>query len=51
MARETTITGSFSPQEAEAISVREALSWLKEKGVDKCIVESYSLPMIEGIRL
>ena len=50
MARATPITGSFSPREAEAISVQEALSWLKEKGVDKCIVEPDSLQTIEGIR-
>ena len=41
---------AISPREVEAISVGEALSWLKKKGVDKCIVESNSLQMIEGIR-
>ncbi|EEF41767.1 conserved hypothetical protein [Ricinus communis] len=31
---------SLSPREAEAIGVKEALSWLKNKGVDRVIMES-----------
>ena len=50
MARVAPTTGSFSPLEAEAINVREALSWLKDKGINKCIIESDSLHTIEGIR-
>ena len=38
-ARSIPITSSFSLREAKAINVRESLSWVKSKGIEKCIVE------------
>lgn len=35
--------GNFSPKEAEAVAVREALSWLKNRRHDKVLVETDSL--------
>lgn len=42
--------GLFTPKEAEAIGVREALSWLKGHNVDSVIVEIDSLKLFNDIR-
>lgn len=39
----------YLPREAEAIGVREALSWLKEEGLDNFIVETYSFQVVQAI--
>lgn len=42
--------GSIDPAIAEAISVREALSWIKEKAWQLVVVESDCLVIIQAIR-
>ncbi|CAH9075012.1 unnamed protein product [Cuscuta epithymum] len=43
-------TGVFLPREAEALAVREALSWLKEAGWDHIDLETDSLQLIKSIQ-
>lgn len=41
-ARARRITANVQPREAEAIGMKEALAWIKELGLKKCIVETDS---------
>lgn len=41
--------GVYSPKEAEAIAVREALSWLKAHNYDKVTVEIDALLVLQGL--
>ena len=50
MARVASTSGSFSPREAEAISVREDHGSRIKGTINACIIESDSLHTIEGIR-
>ncbi|XP_050238008.1 uncharacterized protein LOC126687490 [Mercurialis annua] len=47
-AKKMVIQGTFSPRTAEAIGIREVLSWLK--GWSKLIVESDAMDVVLGIR-
>lgn len=40
----------LNPKEAEAVAIREALSWLRDKALDNIIVESDALQVINCIR-
>ena len=40
MARTMNIMGAYPVREAEAMSLKEALTWLKRNQVDKCIIET-----------
>ncbi|XP_031099864.1 uncharacterized protein LOC116004068 [Ipomoea triloba] len=42
--------GSYSSKEAEAVSIRESLTWLKSHAFDKIIVETDSLPVVQGLK-
>ncbi|XP_031093123.1 uncharacterized protein LOC115997669 isoform X1 [Ipomoea triloba] len=42
--------GCYQPKLAEAISVREALKWLKERNFDNVIVETDALLVIQGLK-
>ncbi|XP_074378344.1 uncharacterized protein LOC141719879 [Apium graveolens] len=42
--------GTMSPDLAEALSVREALSWLKEKDYGNIVIESDCLQVVQAIR-
>nr|GMD06060.1 uncharacterized protein LOC109186215 [Ipomoea batatas] len=48
-AKGTQWRGVFSPREAEAVAVREALSWLKSHNFDKVQIETDSLQVVQGI--
>ncbi|EEF32700.1 conserved hypothetical protein [Ricinus communis] len=50
MARADRIPGNYTPREAEAISIREALSWLKQQIFEECIIESDALQVIEALK-
>lgn len=39
--------GNFTPREAEAVAIREALSWLKLHNFDNVHVESDSLQVVQ----
>lgn len=41
----------FSPKEAEAMAVREALSWLKNRDISQVQVETDSLQIIQSLKL
>ena len=44
---------SYGPSEAsldEALSMREALSWLKHRSLTKIIIESDSLDLVQSLR-
>ncbi|CAH9087463.1 unnamed protein product, partial [Cuscuta epithymum] len=41
--------GVCLPKEAEALSMREALSWIKAAGWDQVDVESDALHLVEGV--
>nr|GMD52496.1 uncharacterized protein LOC109191080 [Ipomoea batatas] len=43
--------GLFSPKEAEAMAIREALSWTKRHGVSKIQVESDALQIVQSLKL
>ena len=43
-------SGTFSPHEAEALGVREVLSWLRGKQLDDVIIESDSQVTINHLR-
>ncbi|XP_073137966.1 uncharacterized protein [Henckelia pumila] len=43
------VEGYFSPTIAEAIGVREALSWMKTKGFSRVFVESYAKVVIDAL--
>ncbi|XP_073153987.1 uncharacterized protein [Henckelia pumila] len=43
------ILGSFSPSTAEALGIREALSWIKDTNVSNVIVESNALVVINAL--
>ena len=45
----TKIVGTFLAKECEALSIKEALSWLKMRQMDKCIVETSSMQVIEAL--
>ena len=49
MVRSTNIMGAYPIREAEALSLKEVLSWLKLKKVNNCIVETNSLLVIEAL--
>nr|GMD98846.1 uncharacterized protein LOC109177106 [Ipomoea batatas] len=42
--------GSYHPKLAEAISIREALKWSKEKGYNALQIESNALLVIQGLK-
>ncbi|KAM7472433.1 hypothetical protein LguiA_010616 [Lonicera macranthoides] len=44
------ISGKFSPLLAEALSIREALSWLKGIYLEKVIIESDSLNIVQRLK-
>ncbi|XP_031120357.1 uncharacterized protein LOC116023495 [Ipomoea triloba] len=41
--------GVFTPSEAEGMAVREALSWLKVKGITKVHIETDALQVIQQL--
>nr|GMD40960.1 uncharacterized protein LOC109154289 [Ipomoea batatas] len=41
--------GVFTPSEAEGMAIREALSWLKEKGITKVQVETDALQVVQQL--
>ena len=43
------ITGAYPVWEAEALSLKEALSWLKEKYIEKCIIEIDSSQVMQAL--
>ena len=43
MARTTPILGAYSAREAEALCMKEVLTWLKERQLDTCIIETDSM--------
>ena len=49
-AKSQSLPDFLSPKEAEAVGVKEALSWLKFVGFDNCIVELDSLQVIQALR-
>ncbi|XP_073120315.1 uncharacterized protein [Henckelia pumila] len=42
--------GVFDPRTAEALSIRKALSWLKDLSYSDIMVESYALTLIEALK-
>lgn len=48
-ARSSIIRGARSPKEAEAMSIREALSWMKNWRVNNCVFESDSKLLIDAL--
>lgn len=50
-AREQKWHGCFNSKVAEAISIREALRWLKEKKIDNILVETDALLVIKGLKV
>ena len=48
-AHTSKITGAYLVREAEALSLKEALSWLKEKQIEKCIIEIDSLQLMQAL--
>nr|GMC71359.1 uncharacterized protein LOC109155154 [Ipomoea batatas] len=49
-ARETKWYGCYQSKLAEAISIREALLWLKEMQFDRVLVETDALLVIQGLK-
>lgn len=49
-ARCSKLQGYYLPKEAEAIAVLEALSWLKSNTMDKCILESDCLQVVQALK-
>nr|GLL29426.1 uncharacterized protein LOC109186242 [Ipomoea trifida] len=47
VARGVQWSGSYSPKEAEAVAVKEALSWTKHSDLDKVFVEIDSLSVVK----
>lgn len=43
--------GVYSPKEAKAVAIREALSWLKNHNVEKVQVEFDALLVVQGMLL
>ena len=43
------ILGSFTPKEAKALGIREALSWTNHHQYDNFVLESYALQMVQDI--
>lgn len=41
--------GYYSSKEAEAVAIRESLSWLKTLNIDKVIIETDSLQVTQGL--
>lgn len=44
------ISGNIAPEMAEAMGIREALSWVKQKIQAPCIIETDCLIMVQAIR-
>ncbi|XP_019152214.1 PREDICTED: uncharacterized protein LOC109149045 [Ipomoea nil] len=42
-------TGTYSPREAEAVAIREALSWSKQHSIEYLHVETDSLLVVQGL--
>ena len=38
-----------TPREAEALCMKEVLTWLKERQLDTCIIETDSMQVIEAM--
>ena len=49
MARTMNIMGAYLVRKARAMSLREAITWLKRKQVDKCIIETDSTQVIVAL--
>lgn len=49
-ARCSKLQGYYQPKEGEAIAVLEALSWLKDNNMDKCILESDCLQVVHALK-
>lgn len=49
-AKSKCIQGTATPELAEAIGIREALSWVKEKQENNATVETYCLMIVQWIR-
>lgn len=49
-ARASCKQGQIQPESAEAIGIREALSWIKDKGLTDVIVETDCLVAVQAIR-
>nr|GMD14271.1 uncharacterized protein LOC109154289 [Ipomoea batatas] len=43
-------TGLFTPREAEAIAIREALTWTKSRGISNIQVESDALQIVHSLK-
>lgn len=48
-ARSNVIQGSFQPREAEALGLKEALSWTKDWRKSKCIFECDAKMLIDAV--
>lgn len=48
-ARSTVVRGSFMPREAEALGLKEAMSWIKNWRVRKCIFKSDSKVLVDAV--
>lgn len=48
-ARSTVVQGQFQPREAEAIALREALSWIKSWRRSKCIFECDAKMVVDAV--
>ena len=44
------VDGLFQVKELEALGLREALSWIKNLGLDRVIFESYSLQFVHALQ-
>lgn len=47
-AKHCRLVGVWSPREAEAIGLKEALSWLISGGTQRCIIESDSQVLVDA---
>lgn len=47
-ARVSRVAGNWQPREAEALSLKEALSWVKELNYDYCVFESDSKQLVDA---
>ncbi|KAJ8765888.1 hypothetical protein K2173_020404 [Erythroxylum novogranatense] len=49
-ARNNYVIGSLSPKVAEAMAIKEALSWIQDKSWDHVVCESDSLEVVQAIQ-
>ena len=49
MTRTTPILGAYLAREAKAMCIKEVITWLKERQLDTCIIETDSMHVIEAL--